>query len=95
MSLWLPCVTVHADNPMLLQLKQMAGFPLALVRQECPTAPSAPGRGAWDSCYSQEERGQPPLLAVRGVLLLAPQHTAWLSGRMYYAACFRFNFPSW
>lgn len=36
-------------------------FPLALVRQECPTAPSALGRGAWDSCYSQGEGEQPPL----------------------------------
>lgn len=60
--LWLPRVTVHADNPLLLQLKQMANFPLALMRQECPTAPSALGRDAWDTCYSQGEGEQPPLL---------------------------------
>lgn len=62
LSLLLPCVTAHADNPTLLQLKQMANFPLALMRQECPTAPSALGRDAWHSCYSQGEGGQPPLL---------------------------------
>lgn len=65
--LWLPRVTVHADNPLLIQLKQMANFPLALVRQECPQH-----HLPWEKCMElllqprRRRTTSPPVICLRG-----------------------------
>lgn len=84
------CVTVHADNPALLQLKQMANFLPAYVRAG-PRSVQA-GRPHQAICAG-ETHGTPVkvekkgdkfpscVLAARAVCTMAPQQRVRLSGR--------------